>query len=109
LSDQAHVIILDSINDFQRGQVHQIVKSNTERWWHWFPDVWIVVADRGTEFWRDLIGEVVPTVGSGSVLVMHVDARWAGFGTPEEFAWLDEILQDKPAPPKPLPPKRDRA
>lgn len=90
MSDRSYVILTHGINDFERGQAHQIVKSNTDRWWHQFPDVWIVTGHT-LGFWRDRMREVIPVEGRGAVLVLEAGVGWSAFGTRAQFDWLQEM------------------
>ena len=91
MNEAAYIIVTYSLTDFERGQVHQLVKSNADRWWHQFPDVWIGWG-KTTSFWRDLIKEVVPDAGPrGAILVMEIGSRYASFGTDEQFDGLEKM------------------
>jgi len=110
LIDNIYLILTYGLGDFQRGQVHQLVKSNTDRWWHQFPDVWIVTG-QDSAFWRDQITEVLPSGGrQGSVLVVEAGGKWSSYGTHEQFDWLEETWDlVPPAPAKALPKPKSRA
>jgi hypothetical protein len=106
MSDDSYVVLTYGLNDFERGQIHQLMKSNSEHWWHQYPDVWIVKGGTSGDFWRDLVIPVLPQRGRGSVLVMKLRGNWAAFGSHEQFDWLMEMLpgtvrQDESEAPEP--------
>jgi len=100
MPEPAYAIIIEPSTDLQRDQVQDLIKRTTDDWWHGMPDVWLVLGKNATE-WRDLVGPIFPTVGSGKLLVLKLDtdasiSRWAFRAVfPESTQqWLKEHLQD---------------
>jgi len=75
----AFAIVINRATAQQRAQVHEIVKSNADGWWHGFGDLWIV-RGKSVEGWRDLVGIAFSAVPSGVIVLRIADPgvpRWA--------------------------------
>ncbi len=72
-------IVINRSTPEQRAQAHEIVKANTDSWWHGFGDLWLVRGKSASE-WRDLVGVALQAVPSGVLVLRIADPglpRWA--------------------------------
>jgi 2-polyprenyl-6-methoxyphenol hydroxylase-like FAD-dependent oxidoreductase len=82
------VIIADNIDNTQRNQIHQLVKSQSEEWWHEFANTWIVRSEHHSSGWRDALQPIfherpsalvvldLPTKGGRGWATRFVDSDW---------------------------------
>jgi hypothetical protein len=90
----AFMIIIDRPTTDLLNAVHELIKQKTDKWWHRYDAVWIVLGGTATE-WRDLIK---PLISDGpSILVFRLpdendQRQWAASGPSarERFVWLRE-------------------
>ena len=101
MSDKAFLIVLDRATADQLNAAHELVKQKTDKWWHRYEAVWVVLGGNAGE-WRDSLKPLMPS-GGATVMVFElprdVDNRWwAAFGPAahEKFAWLRDEYK-KPA------------
>ncbi|HEU5142977.1 MAG TPA: hypothetical protein VFU04_07465 [Solirubrobacterales bacterium] len=90
-------IAIEISTELQRRQVQDVIKRNTDAWWHEMPDFWLVKG-KSAEAWRGLLGSIFPTVGSGKLIVVKIDTAssdtWASRAkfTDSALRWLNENL-----------------
>jgi hypothetical protein len=99
VNDPVFAIAIEASTDLQRKQVQAAVKQHAELWWHGLADLWLVVGRSASE-WRDLIGPIFPTVGSGKVIVLRLGPAWASRGklSDTETEWLHENVASYVSP-----------
>lgn len=88
------VIVVDDVTSLQRDRIHELVKTNTDDWWHELKDLWIVTG-RTAAAWRDLVDPVLKGQRSPAV-VLKVAAReggrWATSGAlPGLSEWFERL------------------
>jgi hypothetical protein len=86
------LVVAQSIDDTQRTLMHELIKSDSDEWWHGFPDVWMVRGD-SAEAWRERLGVFVPR-GPSAVLVFQMPDEggraWSARGVKSGWEWLTE-------------------
>jgi hypothetical protein len=94
-ADNLNVIFIQSPSAPIRDAVQDLVKQNTDVWWHQMPDLWIVEGD-SPKVWRDRIRSLLIAGGGGvDVLVLPLPPEgrsYAAYGpSPKSgFDWLRE-------------------
>jgi hypothetical protein len=89
--------------DDHREAVQAIVKEHAQKWWHYFPDVWIVVG-HSHKYWGDLVKPVLALSDAGFLALElprdQAQRHWATRGKvpPGANKWLWESYFGQPMP-----------
>lgn len=87
------VVLTNGLDVPTRNNVHEFVKTNSQGWWHRFPDVWMVRGQTPT-YWRDRLKEIIRAGTGDSVLVLQLSNTtpgpgWASWSTETDLTdWL---------------------
>jgi hypothetical protein len=90
-------IFIEPADEVQRAQVQSLVVEHSAEWWHGMEDLWLVVGGTAGG-WMNLLGPLFPTVPSGRLMVLKVDAdadgTWAYRATFGESGqqWIEQNL-----------------
>lgn len=97
------LIAVDRATAEQINQVHELIKSHANGWWHHHTNLWIVGgSDKKPEtqrvsFWRDLIRPVL-SLGQAKTLVLRLpskpDGRWWA-SLRDDGVWLSKTYTKK--------------
>ncbi|HTL73205.1 MAG TPA: hypothetical protein VL863_07865 [bacterium] len=87
---QRFVIVTANSTPIQENLITQFFKNGNFSYWHWFPELWLVIDNTAT--WnpgnlRDKINELTPDLHN---IVFRVDDKtaWAIRGMQSTFPWL---------------------
>jgi hypothetical protein len=107
MSDEepTYVISLGTGTDDHRNAVQAIIKRHAVNWWHYLPDLWIVIGHDHT-YWADLVKPVLALSGA-RLLVLELprdkDARmfaYRGEFPAKSGEWLWNTYHGRPKPNK---------
>lgn len=79
-----------SVEGFDQTVAAFLQEKQCNDWWHWLPDVWIVIDPHGrnTGWWYDEISRVLFQGTRTYFLLMECSGRWCGNLHPEAVKWM---------------------
>ncbi len=62
--------------------------KTANKWWHYLPDVWIIITDYDATYWQN---KLVPLTFQGdSLLIIEVKQHSNGWLTKDAWDWINE-------------------
>ena len=105
-----YLIAVGGFTDANRDALTLVIREKVQRWWHWLPDVWLVIDERDeatSREWRELARHAGSSSGRPDVIVLDVSNSpdWSALTHGGGIEWLLQEMPrvGKPAEIEPLP------
>jgi len=89
--DDPFIIVASGATPFQLQSLHEIIKQNSNGWWHNFADVWIANGKNASTWISLLMPPIEGTAAKVLVLALPKMLNQRGFGgylTDDESKWI---------------------
>ena len=81
----------------QRNAITEALRKPELGWWHWFPDIWLIVDASGQHTEDSLLEVLHPLVPEVFMLMLNVTGSrgFRGWGPKNMGEWLDKQWQER--------------